>query len=68
VPIRDVTALADRMAWLIAHRGELPEMGRAARARVLAKFTLAQYGARLVDTYQGILSSGGGSTTSVSPK
>jgi glycosyltransferase involved in cell wall biosynthesis len=68
VPIRDVTALADRMAWLMAHRGDLPEMGRAARARVLAKFTLAQYGARLVDTYQGILSSRGGSTTSVSPK
>jgi glycosyltransferase involved in cell wall biosynthesis len=54
VPIRDADALADRIAWLRAHRGELPEMGRAARARVMAKFTLDEYGARLVSAYQGI--------------
>jgi glycosyltransferase involved in cell wall biosynthesis len=52
VPIRDVAALSDRIAWLTAHRAELPEMGRAARARVLARFTMAQYGDRLVEAYQ----------------
>jgi glycosyltransferase involved in cell wall biosynthesis len=54
VPIRDVTALADRIDWLMAHRKELPEMGRAARARVLANFTMAQYGDRLVEAYREI--------------
>jgi glycosyltransferase involved in cell wall biosynthesis len=82
VPIRDAAALADRMAWLIAHRRELAEMGRAGRARILSDFTVDHYGARLVKAYEGILERDrsaeapssasppgrGGSATSLNPK
>lgn len=55
VPIRDVEALKERIAWLYANREEAREMGRRARARVLEGFTLQHYGERLLESYSHIL-------------
>jgi glycosyltransferase involved in cell wall biosynthesis len=52
VPGRDPAALAEAILWCYRHRDELAAMGRAARLRVEAEFTLAHYWRRLVELYQ----------------
>jgi len=47
VPIRDPAALADRIAWLADHRGELPAMREAAREMAAAR-SWADYTGRII--------------------
>jgi len=49
VPARDVTALADRMEWLVRHPAEGLEMGRRGREKFLREFTLDTFEQRMVE-------------------
>jgi glycosyltransferase involved in cell wall biosynthesis len=53
LPIRDVSALADRLAWCAGHRERCREMGRAAAERA-REFTWTVYGDRMVEAYRGL--------------
>jgi len=54
VPPRDPAALAERLAWLFERREECAEMGRRARLKIEAKYSLAHYGERLLGAYSGM--------------
>jgi glycosyltransferase involved in cell wall biosynthesis len=54
VPGRNPEALAETILWASAHRGDLPELGRAARARIAQRFTLSHYHARLIELYESL--------------
>lgn len=56
VPGRDTGALAEAILWCYRHRDELAAMGRAARMRVEAEFTLADYQRRLMELYESVIS------------
>ncbi len=47
VPMRDPSALAERIAWFVAHRAELPAMREAAR-RKAAECTWASYTGKII--------------------
>jgi glycosyltransferase involved in cell wall biosynthesis len=51
VPPHDVTALRQKLVWLRDHRHESAEMGRAARRRVLEKFTWPRVVRRCLEIY-----------------
>lgn len=50
-PARDVDALADAILWCYRHRHESQVMGKAARARIEAQFTLDHYNQRIIALY-----------------
>lgn len=62
VPIRDVEALEERILWCYEHQEECLAMGRSARQRMLRRFTWRDYGDRIVDAYDRILSKDDGAT------
>jgi glycosyltransferase involved in cell wall biosynthesis len=53
VPIRDPTALADRIAWFADHRRELPAMREAAR-RMAAARSWNQYTGRIIEAIDAL--------------
>jgi glycosyltransferase involved in cell wall biosynthesis len=56
IPIRDASAIEQKIRWLERHRARAREMGAAARAKAVSEFSLDQYGERLLTTYRGITS------------
>lgn len=58
VPIRDVEALKERIAWCYEHRDETRRMGWRARQRVLRRFTWRDYGNRIASSYTKIVGQG----------
>ena len=57
VPPKDPLAMADRLAELIAHREQWPDMGRAGRERVAACHDIDKLNDRLVAIYRDLLAS-----------
>lgn len=55
VPERDVSALAEKLIYLIEHPEIWPEMGRAGRAHVEANYDIDKLNDRLVEIYQQLL-------------
>lgn len=55
VPIRDVSALKEKLSHLYSFPEEARAMGESARQRVLDRFTWDHYGERLFDHYSRIL-------------
>lgn len=53
---RDVNTLADVILWGYENRGELKQMGQAARARIEREFTLQHYNARVIELYRRVAS------------
>jgi len=51
VPPGDPTALADRLSFLMDHRGLWPEMGRRGRVLVEERYSLERYAAALDELY-----------------
>jgi glycosyltransferase involved in cell wall biosynthesis len=51
VPPNDPAALGAKLTWLVEHRRESAEMGRAARRRVLDKFTWGAVVRRCMEIY-----------------
>jgi colanic acid/amylovoran biosynthesis glycosyltransferase len=56
VPLRDVKAMADRLAQLATNPLLRAEMGRKARARAVRDFDLKDQGRKFVELYQEVLS------------
>jgi glycosyltransferase involved in cell wall biosynthesis len=56
VPARNVDALADAILWCYRHPEETRSIGKAARAKVAAQFTLAHYNRRIIHLYQSMVS------------
>jgi len=54
IPGRNTDALAEAIVWCHGHRDQLPAMGRNARKRVEAEFTLAHYAERLMTLYRSV--------------
>ncbi len=52
VPIRDVSALKEKILWAYDHRSQCLEMGRAARERVSRGLTWDDYGDRILTAYR----------------
>lgn len=57
LPIRDVTALKDRLLYLYHHPAERAEMGQMAQQRVRNCFTWDDYGSRITSRYSEMLAS-----------
>lgn len=55
VPIRDIEALKEKIAYLYSHPAELGIMGRSAKERASSGFTWDDYGDRMVTEYRKIL-------------
>lgn len=55
IPARDVDALAQSLLWHYQNREATREMGKAARARVEAEFTVAHYEERMIRAYREVL-------------
>lgn len=55
LPIRDVSALKERIQYLYEHPEEREEMGRAARRAVKSGLTWNDYGDRVAAAYENIL-------------
>jgi glycosyltransferase involved in cell wall biosynthesis len=53
VPVRDVDAICERLAWINDHPQEAIEMGRRARDRV-SSLTQADYRRRFADRVHGV--------------
>jgi alpha-maltose-1-phosphate synthase len=53
VPANDPAALGERMQWFRRDPGQVASMGKAARARVLARFTWDRVVQRCLETYEG---------------
>ncbi|HST52669.1 MAG TPA: glycosyltransferase family 4 protein [Pyrinomonadaceae bacterium] len=51
VPPNDPATLGAKLSWLVEHRREAAEMGRAARSRVLEKFTWGAVVRRCLEIY-----------------
>jgi glycosyltransferase involved in cell wall biosynthesis len=51
IPARDVDALAEALLWHYENRDATREMGRAARAKIEARFTVPHYEERIIRTY-----------------
>jgi starch synthase len=56
IPARDVDALAQALLWHYRNREATREMGKAARARVEAEFTVAHYEERMIRAYGAVWS------------
>lgn len=56
VPGRNPEALAAAILWCYEHREESAAMGRAARMRIEAQFTLSHYVQRLIELYRSVTS------------
>jgi len=56
VPERDVSALVEKLIYLIEHPEIWPEMGRAGRAYVEANYDINKLNDRLVEIYKEVLS------------
>jgi colanic acid/amylovoran biosynthesis glycosyltransferase len=54
VPERDIAALAERIEFLAAHPEVWPEMGRAGRAFVAARYDIRKLNEQLVELYLGL--------------
>ncbi|MBI3853885.1 MAG: glycosyltransferase [Verrucomicrobia bacterium] len=57
VPERDVVAMAERIEFLVAHPEVWPEMGRAGRAFVGARYDILQLNRQLVELYERVVES-----------
>jgi glycosyltransferase involved in cell wall biosynthesis len=55
VPPGDVNALAERMGWMAAHRGEALTMGQAGRAKVEARFSPERHYQQVLGIYRRVL-------------
>lgn len=55
VPVRDVRALKEKLAYLYGHRHEAQAMGARARERVVSTFTWEHYGDRLMEAYSALV-------------
>jgi glycosyltransferase involved in cell wall biosynthesis len=53
VPPNDPGGLREKLRWLRAHPAEAVEMGKAARRRVLERFTWPAVVRRCLETYRG---------------
>jgi colanic acid/amylovoran biosynthesis glycosyltransferase len=56
VPERNVEALAERLAFLVAHPEQWPEMGRSGRAFVEERYDIRKLNNRLVSIYHAAMS------------
>ncbi len=52
VPVGDVAAMADRMAWLLDHPEQAQTMGEAGRALIGDRFSAAQASAQFRDLFR----------------
>jgi glycosyltransferase involved in cell wall biosynthesis len=59
IPIRDVDAIKEKILFFHDNPEAVVEMGRAARAAILAGFTWGHYGARMIEIYRRILAGEG---------
>ena len=59
VPIRDVTALKEKLLYFYENPEVCAVMGESARRRVQAGFSWSDYGNKMISAYQKILSSSG---------
>jgi colanic acid/amylovoran biosynthesis glycosyltransferase len=57
VPERDCHALAEALLWHYENRDATREMGRAARAAIEARFTVAHYEERMIGFYHSLMQS-----------
>jgi glycosyltransferase involved in cell wall biosynthesis len=55
VPARDVDALAEALLWHYKNREATRAMGKAARAKIRAQFTVPHYVERVIRTYQSVV-------------
>jgi glycosyltransferase involved in cell wall biosynthesis len=55
VPERDSRALAEALLWHYENRDASREMGKAARAAIEARFTVAHYEARMIGFYESLM-------------
>lgn len=58
VPAQDVDSLANALLWSYQHRDDVDRMGRAARARIEAEFTLDHYNQRVIALYRSLVERG----------
>ena len=58
IPIRNVDALKEKIAYLYRYPQVSKEMGKQARKRVESSFTWQHYGDRIIEVYRRILSKG----------
>lgn len=56
IPIRNVEALKEKILYLYEHPDERERMGRSAKENASSMFTWDDYGARMVEEYERILS------------
>ncbi len=54
-PERDTDAIADKMIYLLGHRGQWAQMGACGRAHVLENFDLHKLSRQLVSIYQQLI-------------
>jgi glycosyltransferase involved in cell wall biosynthesis len=57
IPARDKDAMAEALLWHYQHREATRTMGKAARAKIEAHFTVAHYVERMMHTYQAVVGS-----------
>jgi colanic acid/amylovoran biosynthesis glycosyltransferase len=57
VPVRDIPALAGRLKRLLTDPGLREQMGRSARSRAEADFSLSRQGEVFEQLYQSVVSS-----------
>jgi glycosyltransferase involved in cell wall biosynthesis len=55
VPVRDSHSLAEALLWHFQNREASREMGKAARAAIEARFTVAHYEERMIGFYQSLM-------------
>ena len=55
VPCKDAEAMAQAISWLLSNREEAEQIGRAARQRVVQKFTVSHHVAAVQSVYDAIL-------------
>jgi glycosyltransferase involved in cell wall biosynthesis len=55
VPARDVDALAETLLWCYQHPNDAESIGKNARVKVEAQFTLDHYNRRITDLYRSIV-------------
>jgi glycosyltransferase involved in cell wall biosynthesis len=56
LPIRDVEALKEKILWCYEHQDQCEAMGQAAKERVSEEYSWDDYGERITQSYQEILS------------
>jgi glycosyltransferase involved in cell wall biosynthesis len=58
IPARDSDAMAEALLWHYQHREATRTMGKAARAKIEAHFTVAHYVERMMHTYRAVVGGG----------